>query len=104
MKTRSTDRGLGEGIMSRDLMPRIAVILPCYNEELTIGPTSEAFRTSLPLAEIWVCDNGSTDRTTESALMKNARVIKEPTVGKGNAVRRLFAEVDADVYVLSDGD
>ncbi len=85
-------------------MLRIAVILPCYNEERTIGDTIRAFRTSLPDAEIWVCDNRSTDRTADVALSHGAHVVYEPIPGKGNAVRRLFAEVDADVYVMSDGD
>ena len=85
-------------------MARIAIILPCYNEETAVGATIEAFRSHVPEAEIWVCDNRSTDRTAEIARGKGARVIIEPLAGKGNAVRRLFAEVDADVYVLADGD
>jgi glycosyltransferase involved in cell wall biosynthesis len=104
MTTRSSDPPLAERRKSRHPTPRIAVILPCYNEELTVGPTIEGFQANLPQAEIWVCDNRSTDRTSEIALSKNARVIKEPTAGKGNAVRRLFAVVDVDVYVLADGD
>jgi glycosyltransferase involved in cell wall biosynthesis len=86
------------------MKPRIAVILPCYNEERTIGATITAFRTHLPGAEIWVCDNRSSDQTADQARAYGARVVSEPIPGKGNAVRRLFAEVDADVFVMSDGD
>jgi glycosyltransferase involved in cell wall biosynthesis len=83
---------------------RIAVILPCYNEEQTIGETIRSFRQHLPAADIWVCNNRSTDKTAETARFAGAKVLYEPIAGKGNAVRRLFAEVDADVYVMSDGD
>ena len=85
-------------------MVRIAVILPCYNEELTIARTIDAFRQNLPQAEMWVCDNRSTDQTPVIAAARGAHVIYEPRPGKGSAVRRLFAEVDADVYVMADGD
>jgi glycosyltransferase involved in cell wall biosynthesis len=85
-------------------MVRIAVILPCYNEEPTVADTIRTFRENLPGAEIWVCDNRSTDQTAAVALANGAKVIHEPRPGKGSAVRRLFAEVDADVYVMADGD
>lgn len=84
--------------------PRIAVILPCKNEAQVIGKTIERFAAAMPGAEIWVCDNGSTDGTTDSASNAGAHVIYEARPGKGNAVRRLFAEVDADIYVMADGD
>lgn len=86
------------------VMVRIAVILPCHNEELTIAETIAGFVRNLPEAEIWVCDNRSTDRTAAVALENGANVIHERSAGKGNAVRRLFSDVDADVYVMADGD
>src|SRR4051812_35238928 len=83
---------------------RIAVLLPCFNEEQTIADTIAGFRLHLPEAVVWVCDNNSNDRTAENAEAAGAHVIFEPIKGKGNAVRRLFSEVDADVYIMSDGD
>jgi len=83
---------------------KIAVILPCYNEEVAIGQTIAGFQAVLPTAEIVVCDNNSSDRTTEVARAAGARVVFEPRPGKGEAVRRLFSAVDADVYVMADGD
>lgn len=83
---------------------RIAVLVPCLNEEVTIGNVVENFRTALPEAEIYVCDNGSTDRTTEIAAQAGAHVISEPQRGKGNAIRRVFADVEADAYLMIDGD
>jgi glycosyltransferase involved in cell wall biosynthesis len=85
-------------------MPRVAVILPCYNEEAAIGMTVAGFRAALPDADIYVYDNGSTDRTADLARGAGARVGTELLKGKGNVVRRMFADVDADVYVLADGD
>jgi glycosyltransferase involved in cell wall biosynthesis len=85
-------------------MPRIAVLIPCYNEEKTIGSVVSAFRAALPGAEICVGDNNSTDRTAEIARAAGARVLAERRQGKGNVVRRMFADVDADVFVLVDGD
>ena len=85
-------------------MVRIAVILPCHNEELTIAKTIDGFARNLPEAEIWVCDNGSSDQTAAVALTNGAKVIHEEFTGKGNAVRRLFSDVDADIYVMADGD
>ncbi len=83
---------------------RIAVIIPCYNEELTVVSTVEGFRHSLPLATIYVCDNNSTDRTVELARASGAVVMTEARQGKGHAMRRMFADIDADLYVLVDGD
>ena len=83
---------------------KIAVLIPCFNEELTVGKTVAAFREALPSARIYVYDNNSTDRTIEIAQGAGALVRKEPRQGKGQVVRRMFADVDADVYVLVDGD
>ncbi|WP_423602774.1 glycosyltransferase family 2 protein [Sphingomonas sp. MS122] len=84
--------------------PRIAVILPCYNEEAAIGQTVAAFRAALPGAAIYVYDNNSRDRTAEVAREAGAIVRGERMQGKGNVVRRMFADVDADLYVMADGD
>jgi glycosyltransferase involved in cell wall biosynthesis len=82
----------------------IAVLLPCYNEEATIAQVIEGFRRTLPGAGIYVYDNNSTDRTAEAARLAGAIVRFEPYQGKGNVVRRMFADIDADIYVLADGD
>lgn len=85
-------------------MPRIAVLLPCYNEEAAIAQTVAGFRKALPSATIYVYDNNSRDRTIEIARAAGAVVRSERTQGKGNVVRRMFADVDADIYVMADGD
>lgn len=84
--------------------PRVAVLIPCRNEAPTIRRVVERFRQVLPRAQVWVCDNGSTDSTPREALAGGARVIAEPRPGKGQAMWRLFTVVEADVYVLVDGD
>jgi glycosyltransferase involved in cell wall biosynthesis len=84
--------------------PRIAVILPCYNEEAAIGQTVAGFRAALPDAAIYVYDNNSADRTVAVAREAGAIVRTERMQGKGNVVRRMFADVDADIYVMADGD
>jgi glycosyltransferase involved in cell wall biosynthesis len=84
--------------------PRIAVLLPCYNEEATIGATVEGFREALPGAIVYVYDNNSRDRTREIAAKAGAVVRSERQQGKGHVVRRMFADIDADVYVMADGD
>jgi glycosyltransferase involved in cell wall biosynthesis len=84
--------------------PTIAVLLPCYNEEAAIAETVAGFRSALPGATIYVYDNNSTDRTREIAAQSGAIVRSERQQGKGHVVRRMFADVDADVYVMSDGD
>lgn len=84
--------------------PRVAVLLPCYNEEAAVGQVVQAFRRALPKARIYVYDNASTDRTAAVAAEAGAFVVTEPLRGKGNVVRRMFADVDADIYVLADGD
>ncbi len=83
---------------------RIAVLVPCYNEEASIASVVEAFRAALPAAQIHVYDNNSHDRTTEVARAAGAFVRREPMQGKGHVVRRMFADIDADIYVLVDGD
>jgi hypothetical protein len=85
-------------------MPRIAVLVPCHNEAATIGPVIAAFAAQLPTASIHVFDNNSSDATIERARAAGAQVREVALQGKGNVVRRLFADVDADVYVLVDGD
>ena len=82
----------------------IAVLLPCYNEEATIGKVVRDFKAALPDAAIYVYDNNSTDRTAELAAAEGAIVRKEPRQGKGNVVRAMFEDIDADVYVMADGD
>ena len=84
--------------------PRIAVLLPCFNEEAAIGATVRGFREALPNATVYVYDNNSRDRTRESAMEAGAIVRTERQQGKGHVVRRMFADIDADVYVMADGD
>lgn len=84
--------------------PNIAVILPCYNEEAAIAQTVAGFRAALPGAAIYVYDNNSSDRTVAVARKAGAIVRTERMQGKGNVVRRMFADVDADIYVMADGD
>ena len=84
--------------------PTIAVLLPCYNEERTIGAVARGFREALPAATIYVYDNNSSDLTALQARANGALVVREPRQGKGNVVRRMFADIDADIYVMADGD
>ena len=88
----------------RQARPRIAVLVPCYNEEQTVAAVVGDFRRALPDAEIYVYDNASDDRTGEIAREAGAIVRVERLRGKGNVVRRMFADVDADVYIMVDGD
>src|SRR3954470_19374733 len=83
---------------------RVAVLLPCYNEEAAVAQTVAAFRAALPDARIYVYDNNSSDRTREEAAAAGAIVRSERMQGKGHVVRRMFADVEADVYVMADGD
>ena len=83
---------------------QIAVLLPCYNEEATIGKVVRDFRGALPGAQVYVYDNNSRDRTIDEAREAGAIVRTESRQGKGNVVRRMFADIEADVYVLADGD
>lgn len=83
---------------------KVAILVPCYNEELTIAKVIRDFKHELPNACIFVYDNNSTDKTSEIALNEGAIVRREPRQGKGNVVRSMFRDVDADIYVLVDGD
>ena len=87
-----------------DSVPSIAVVIPCLDEELTIGKVVGDMKAALPGADIIVFDNGSTDRTAEVARASGARVIASPRRGKGNVIRHMANVVSADVYVLIDGD
>ncbi len=80
------------------------MLLPCYNEEAAIAQTVAGFRAALPGATVYVYDNNSRDRTVEVARAAGAVVRRERIQGKGNVVRRMFADIDADVYVMADGD
>lgn len=82
----------------------IAVLIPCYNEEHTIGDVVTRFRAALPSATIYVYDNNSSDLTALRARACGAIVVREPRQGKGNVVRRMFADIEADVYLMADGD
>ena len=84
--------------------PRVAVLLPCYNEEAAIAATVAGFKKALPGATVYVYDNNSSDRTCAIAAKAGAVVRSELQQGKGNVVRRMFADVDADIYVMADGD
>jgi len=88
----------------QDSRPTVAILLPCYNEAATIGETVSAFRASMPEATVFVYDNNSTDGTGEIARAAGAVVRHERYQGKGNVVRRMFADIDADIYVMADGD
>ena len=82
----------------------IAVLIPCHNEAISIAKVVAGFRTALPTSKIFVYDNRSTDDTALEARRAGAIVRAEPWPGKGNVVRRMFADIDADVYVMADGD
>ncbi|MGF7172803.1 glycosyltransferase family 2 protein [Azospirillum doebereinerae] len=84
--------------------PAVAVLIPCYNEEAAIGAVVRDFRAALPDATVYVYDNNSSDRTVEAARAAGAIVRHEPLQGKGNVMRRMFSDIEADVYVLVDGD
>ncbi|MGQ0728407.1 glycosyltransferase family 2 protein [Acidovorax sp.] len=83
---------------------RVAVVVPCHNEELTVKTVIDGFRQALPEATIYIFDNLSTDKTASVALETSAQLFRVNLKGKGNVVRRMFADVDADVYVMVDGD
>lgn len=83
---------------------KTAVLIPCYNEELSIERVVQDFKKELPEADIYVYDNNSKDKTVEIAKRAGAIVRHEYNQGKGNVVRRMFREVDADIYVMVDGD
>ncbi|MDE2005644.1 MAG: glycosyltransferase [Rhodospirillales bacterium] len=87
-----------------DVAPRVAVLIPCYNEEAAIAGVVAGFRAVLPDAAVFVYDNNSRDGTAQAAASAGARVRRETLQGKGQVVRRMFADVEADIYVLVDGD
>lgn len=94
----------GADLEGSSYRPGIAVLLPCYNEGLSIRKVVEDFRRHLPDATIFVYDNRSTDNTAAEAQAAGAIVRHEPWPGKGNVVRRMFADIDTDIYVMADGD
>lgn len=85
-------------------MDKIAVLIPCYNEELTVAKVIKDFKKELPTATIYVYDNNSSDNTSKIALEEGAIVKKEYRQGKGNVVRSMFRDIDADIYIMIDGD
>lgn len=86
------------------MIEKIAVLIPCYNEALTIKKVINDFQKELPKADIYVYDNNSTDDTYEIALKEGVVVRKEPRQGKGNVIRQMFFDIDADYYLMVDGD
>ncbi|CAD0184401.1 hypothetical protein RUESEDTHA_01280 [Ruegeria sp. THAF57] len=97
-------KGSNPDHVASDDAVRIAIILPCYNEEAAIELTVSEFKEALPDADVYVFDNNSSDATIEVAQRAGATVRSETNQGKGNVVRRMFADVQADVYVMADGD
>ena len=95
---------LHASVDATETLPSIAVLIPCYNEALTVATVVSGFRACLPRARVYVYDNNSEDRTREVALAAGALVRTESLQGKGHVVRRMFADIEADVYVLVDGD
>ena len=85
-------------------MDKIAVLIPCYNEEQTIAKVVRDVKNALPEAKVYVYDNNSTDRTAELAVASGAVVRREHKQGKGNVIRRMFREIDAECYLMIDGD
>jgi hypothetical protein len=97
-------RAISASDVTRERAPHVAVLIPCRNEETTIAAVVEDFRRALPDADIYVYDNASTDATATEAMAAGASVRAVPIKGKGQVVRRMFADVDADVFIISDGD
>jgi glycosyltransferase involved in cell wall biosynthesis len=96
--------GTAESAAKAPSRHKIAILVPCYNEEAAVGKVVTDFKTALPDAAIYVYDNNSSDRTIEAAARTGAKVRRELLQGKGHVVRRMFADVEADIYVLVDGD
>jgi len=88
----------------KDSKLNIAVLIPCRNEELTVGQVIAGFRSEFPESTIYVCDNASTDQTSSCAVKAGAKVLYEPIAGKGRVLRRMFSDIEADIYILVDGD
>lgn len=86
------------------LIQDVAIVLPCYNEEGAIGKVVSDFKKALPEARVYVFDNNSSDNTAKEAKEAGAEVLFERQQGKGNVVRRIFSEIDADCYLMADGD
>ena len=82
----------------------IAILVPCHNEELTITAVVKDFKKALPHAVIYVYDNSSTDNTAEVAKKAGAIIYQEKNIGKGNVIRRMFSDIEADIYIMVDGD
>ncbi len=99
-----TQRAESQDRHSHEARQRLAVLVPCFNEETAIAQVVEDFRAALPQATIYVYDNNSTDGTVAVARAAGAVVRRETKQGKGNVVRRMFSDIDADIYVLVDGD
>src|SRR5689334_24656218 len=95
---------MSDDTSSGRMLPRVAVLVPCFNEEAAVGKVVRDFRAALPEAAIYVYDNNSADQTINVARAAGAVVRRETRQGKGHVVRRMFADIDADVYVLVDGD
>jgi hypothetical protein len=93
---------IAENVNDADL--QVAILVPCYNEERAVAKVVADFRAALPAATIYVYDNNSTDKTVEAARAAGAVVRRETYQGKGHVVRRMFSDVEADIYVLVDGD
>ena len=104
MTTASRQQQFTPGSQAEPAAPRIAVLLPCFNEDAPPPQTCAAFRAALPAATIYVYDNNSSDGTREVAAAAGAVVRTEKMQGKGHVVRRMFADVEADIYVMADGD
>ena len=85
-------------------MDKIAILIPCYNEEKTIQKVVEDFKRELPEAKIYVYDNNSQDKTADLAKQAGAIVKQETKQGKGNVIRTMFREIDAKCYIMVDGD
>ncbi len=96
--------GEARAVGHSEAWPRIAVLIPCYNEEVAVAEVVRDFRAALPQATVYVYDNNSRDRTVEVARAAGAVVRTERLQGKGHVIRRMFADVEADAYVLVDGD
>ena len=82
----------------------IAVLIPCHNEEMTIEKVVKDFKIFMPSAKIYVCDNASSDKTSIVAKNAGAKILFEPNKGKGNVIRRMFSDIEADVFIMVDGD
>src|SRR5438477_2720446 len=89
---------------SHRLAPRIAVLIPCFNESLTVGKVVDDFRAAAPTATIYVFDNNSTDGSPAIAVAHGATLVRVLRQGKGNVVRAMLSSVDADVYIMVDAD